>query len=111
MNCPDCGSVVEEGADLCMECGEPIGDSVAARIARADGERARVEFDREGETRRLRDAALPPPPSPTAITVKLPPVKLPLNVDEPEPVRCLGCGVLSRAVRCPGCGAPLRRDE
>jgi hypothetical protein len=31
--------------------------------------------------------------------------------DEPEPMRCPGCGVLSRRDRCPSCGAVLRRSD
>jgi hypothetical protein len=34
--CPSCGAAVEDGADLCLECGEPMGDSPAAKLARAE---------------------------------------------------------------------------
>ena len=34
MKCPGCGADVDEGADLCLECGEPMGDSPAAKVAR-----------------------------------------------------------------------------
>ena len=36
MKCPSCGAAVEEGADLCLECGEPMGDAPAAKAARAE---------------------------------------------------------------------------
>src|SRR5437660_1380697 len=36
MKCPSCGVAVEDGADLCLECGEPMGDSPAAKAARAE---------------------------------------------------------------------------
>ena len=36
MKCPGCGAAVEDGADLCLECGEPMGDSPAALVARAE---------------------------------------------------------------------------
>src|SRR5438309_1318053 len=36
MKCPWCGAGVEEGADLCLECGEPMGESPAAKVARGE---------------------------------------------------------------------------
>ena len=36
MKCPSCSAEVEEGADLCLECGEPMGDSPVARAVRSE---------------------------------------------------------------------------
>ena len=36
MKCPACKAEVEDGADLCLECGEPMGDSPAATLARQE---------------------------------------------------------------------------
>jgi len=102
--CPSCQAELEPEADLCLECGEPVGDSPAAKLARAD--------------------AKPPPPMPPPAAVKVQAAARPLRQtmaetgrakrardDEPEAVRCPGCGSPSRAARCPGCGAVLRRDD
>ncbi len=116
MNCPECKSELEEDADLCLECGEPIGNSVAARVARADNKQARLEFERDGKTRRMPSAALPPPkprPSASKTTLKIPISAEPLiATDEPSvPVRCSGCGALGHGDRCSDCGALLRQSE
>jgi predicted amidophosphoribosyltransferase len=99
MNCPGCQATVEEGADLCLECGEPLGDSVVARAVR-------------GEVRQNVAPSISPNPSriPAAVTV---PGKLRARrgADEPEPVRCPGCGIPTTRARCPGCGSVLRRDD
>jgi hypothetical protein len=99
-------------ADLCLECGEPVGDSPAARVARADQR--------------------PPPPAPHAppsasdgpppsarvraanrasrATIPAGPGALRRRVEEPEAVRCPGCGLSVKSDRCHGCGAPVRRS-
>jgi predicted amidophosphoribosyltransferase len=87
MKCPSCGAAVEEGADLCLECGEPMGDSPAARVAR-----------QENVIRQPPEAFAPPK------TKKWP-------AEEPEARRCPGCGLKVRIARCPNCGTRLRSDE
>src|SRR5688572_20890905 len=96
-NCPSCQAPVDDDADLCLECGEPLGDSPAARLARRE---AAAE-----PPARVRAAAPPQRP-----TIAAPPRARRRGEEEPEAVRCPGCGVPSRAERCPGCGAVLRRD-
>jgi hypothetical protein len=49
------------------------------------------------------------PPSPT-IPAK-PAAKKKWATEEPEPVRCPGCGVKSHAARCPNCGNKMKHDE
>jgi predicted amidophosphoribosyltransferase len=106
MQCPSCHAAVEEGADLCLECGEPMGDSPVARIVRSE------------------DAPTSPLPKldpfPVAVVQTRPPeakavvakVAKRFRVeDDPEPTRCPGCGMLSSRQRCPNCGTVLRRSE
>jgi hypothetical protein len=182
MRCPSCNAAVEDGADLCLECGEPMGDSPAARIAREDSRRIFVGLtspsSAEGSAtptlsgKRLPESTAatasggtassaatassnapatqlptsgarsslftqssppsssspapsssPPAPSSDAPAGRFPPrrthtptlpgkltARRPHLPDEPELVRCPGCGAPTRAARCPGCGTPLRRD-
>jgi predicted amidophosphoribosyltransferase len=94
MNCPSCGAPVEEGADLCLECGEPMGDSLVAKIVR-------------------REASPPVVPSPSA-PARAPESRRRRPVDgddEPDALRCPGCGMPSRRDRCPNCGTVLRRPD
>jgi hypothetical protein len=115
MRCPSCNAEVEEGADLCLECGEPMGDSPAARVARADA-----------TTQKPSAAVAPSAVAPTEPAPRAPAKlssKLTATVsgkrsarrrdddDDREPVRCPGCGIPTKAARCPGCGIPLRTDE
>ena len=99
--CPSCNAPLEEGADLCLECGEPLGDSPAAKLARKEA------------------AASAPPPAEQRVRAAAPPNRPTMaatgramrkKAEEDEPVRCPGCGVPSRAARCPGCGGVLRRE-
>ena len=97
MKCPSCGAGVEEGADLCLECGEPMGDSPAARVARGE----------EAPTLPVPKVDVPPAPLVAAV-----PKRSKRRVEaEPEPLRCPGCGMLSGRQRCPNCGTVLRRSD
>jgi predicted amidophosphoribosyltransferase len=121
MKCPSCGASVEEGADLCLECGEPMGESPAAKVARgenvirppADVFEAKKPIARIPTPKHtpspLTKPSAPPPPSPT-IPAK-PAAKRKWAQEEPEPVRCPGCGVKSHATRCPNCGTKLKHDD
>jgi predicted amidophosphoribosyltransferase len=100
MKCPSCGAAVEEGADLCLECGEPMGESPAAKVAR-----------NENVIRPPADTfATPKPPPPPTLPGK-PAAKKKWAVEEPEPLRCPGCGVKSHAERCPNCGNKMKHDS
>jgi len=96
VRCPACAAEVEEGADLCFECGEPMGDSVAARVARAE---------------QLQGAAQTPAAAATGDRVESRRRPRAPTSDE-ETTRCRGCGTPIRAehMRCAGCGTPIRRD-
>lgn len=98
MNCPSCHAVVEDGADLCLECGEPLGDSVVARASRA-------------EVRRNAAPMVSPKPSPVPPAVTVPGKLRAKRAEEPVPVRCPGCGIPTTRDRCPGCGSVVRREE
>src|SRR4051812_47707013 len=111
--CPSCQADVDEEADLCLSCGEPLGDSPAARIARAELSAAAPTGPAptaQGATavpehQLVRSSG--PQPSTRATLVDSPAARR-RRVEEPEPIRCPGCGVPSKAARCPGCGAVLR---
>ncbi|MDB4967649.1 MAG: hypothetical protein JWN44_3338 [Myxococcales bacterium] len=115
MKCPGCGAVVEDGSDLCLECGEPMGDTPAARVAR--GERANVIRPPAELFQTPKPVVAPTKPDapevpPTAAKpVAKPPVKKKWREEEPEPRRCPGCGGKTLAVRCPGCGTKLVHDD
>jgi predicted amidophosphoribosyltransferase len=99
MKCPSCGAAVEEGADLCLECGEPMGDSPVARVVRNEEPAAAPP---------VKAAAAPAKAAPAKAA---PVVKARRVEEDPEPSRCPGCGMLSRRDRCPNCGTILRRDD
>ena len=101
MKCPSCGAAVEEGADLCLECGEPTGESPAAKVAR-----------NENVIRPPANTFAPPKPQPrpTPPPPTKPVAKKKWAVEEPEPLRCPGCGVKSHAERCPNCGNKMKHD-
>jgi predicted amidophosphoribosyltransferase len=103
MKCPSCSAEVEEGADLCLECGEPMGDSPVARAVRSEKSAPSIEnvpIDHtEAETAPL--PKIEPPKAAKRRRVE----------EEPEPKRCPGCGIPSTRERCPGCGTVLRRSE
>src|SRR5262245_59864798 len=98
MRCPACGASVDDEADLCLECGEPLGDSPAARVARAEA-RAGATASGVAATAAVGGPAARSGPRPIR------------RVEEPEPIRCPSCGIPSRAARCPGCGTRLREEE
>ena len=101
MNCPSCGASVEAGADLCLECGEPMGDSPAARVARSE----------KAPPKPVSTPTNPPPPVAPAAAKPAAPIKKKWREEEPEPRRCPGCGTKTLAARCPGCGTKLIHDE
>ena len=142
MKCPSCGAAVEDGADLCLECGEPMGDSPAAKAVRAENviRPAAGAFDGPKPVARIQPKPTPPPltrpsgaPIPTPRSSPTPPpgekpvvgamkppsptlpakpaAKRKWAEEEPEPVRCPGCGVKSHAARCPNCGTKLKHDD
>ena len=102
--CPSCKAPVEDGADLCLECGEPMGESPAAKVARADPPPPTA-------TPTANPAPRPAPPPPPKTMPAMPAAKKKWAAEEPEPVRCPGCGVKSHAARCPNCGTKLRSDD
>jgi zinc-ribbon domain len=131
MTCPSCGAAVEDGADLCLECGEPMGDSPAANAARQENvirppadafaapkPGAPVAAPKPGAPAAAPKAGAPastprpgaaPPPPPTL--PDKPASKRKWATEEPEPARCPGCGVKSHAERCPSCGNKMPRHE
>ncbi len=106
MTCPSCGAAVEEGADLCLECGEPMGESPAAKLVRKEGAQPAA-------------AAAPAPPQASTKGPPRPPPTIPATsaakrkwaAEEPEPLRCPGCGLKTLAARCPSCGNRVRPDD
>lgn len=115
--CPSCKAPVEDGADLCLECGEPMGDSPAANAARAEPPPAPKPppptarpTPRPTPPPGTVPARSPPPPGPKTVPA-MPAAKKRWAAEEPEPVRCPGCGVKSHAARCPNCGTRLRSDD
>jgi hypothetical protein len=114
MKCPGCGAAVEDGADLCLECGEPMGDTPAAKIARAESA-AKGDSAKGDSANVIRPPAdvfkktVSPPTKPAATAPAKPTKKW--RDEEPEPRRCPGCGTKSFAARCPGCGTKLIHDD
>jgi hypothetical protein len=108
MKCPGCGAAVESDQDFCMECGEPIAQAAVVDV--------------ESAAPPVRGAPAAPAGS-VAAPVAAPTAKAPVKevvkaarpkwkrAEEPEPVRCPGCGIPSRKTRCPGCGVRLRSDD
>jgi predicted amidophosphoribosyltransferase len=113
MKCPSCGAAVEEGADLCLECGEPMGESPAAKVARNENvirPPANTFGTPKPAPRPTPPPATKPPPPPPTLPGK-PAAKKKWAVEEPEPLRCPGCGVKSHAERCPNCGNKMKHDN
>ena len=127
MKCPSCGAAVEDGSDLCLECGEPMGDSPAAKAARAENviRPPAAAFAPAKPTSAAPPGAAPPrpaaaapakpagaaPPPPSPTIPGKPAAKKKWAAEEPEPLRCPGCGVKSHAARCPNCGNKLKHDD
>jgi predicted amidophosphoribosyltransferase len=112
MKCPSCGAAVEEGADLCLECGEPMGDSPAAKLARQENvirPPATTFVAPKPPGTPPPKAPGPPPPAPTL--PGKPAAKKKWATEEPEPLRCPGCGLKTLAARCPSCGNRVRPDD
>lgn len=109
-NCPGCGAAVEDGADLCLECGEPMGDSPAAKLARAENV-IRPPASTFAPPAKPAPSAKPAPPPPSPTIPAKPAAKKKWAAEEPEPLRCPGCGVKSHAARCPNCGTKLKHDD
>lgn len=130
MKCPGCGAAVEDGADLCLECGEPMGDTPAAKVARSEapattgpakgGAAPPAAPKSANDSNIIRPPAstfhqpkpVSPPtkPAPAAPGAAARPAKK-WRDEEPEPRRCPGCGSKTFAVRCPGCGTKLIHDD
>ncbi|MEO6950182.1 MAG: hypothetical protein ABI321_00110 [Polyangia bacterium] len=91
--CPACHEPSDPVSEICMECGEPLEPGTQ---------------DPEGHPA---VAASAPPPVPVVATRAPVVPKRKLRVDEPDPVRCPGCGSPGRGVRCGGCGTLLRRSD
>src|SRR6185312_14771593 len=121
--CPSCGAAVEEGADLCLECGEQMGESPAAKAVRAENV-IRPPADAFGAPKPIVGRITPrptpqPADKPVVGAMKPPTPTLPAKPAakrkwaeaEPEPVRCPGCGLKSHAARCPNCGTKLKHDD
>src|SRR6266550_2561794 len=90
MKCPSCGAAVEEGADLCLECGEPMGESPAAKVARNENV-IRPPADTFGPPKPAPRPTPPPatkPPTPPPTMPGKPVAKKKWAVEEPEPLRC-----------------------
>jgi len=137
MKCPSCGATVEDGSDLCLECGEPMGESPAAKAARAENViRPPADAFKPTPVARIAPKPTPPPltrpagapistprgsPIPTPRSTPPPPASPTIPAkpaakrkwaeEEPEPVRCPGCGMKSHAARCPSCGTKLKHDD
>jgi predicted amidophosphoribosyltransferase len=125
--CPSCGAAVEDGADLCLECGEPMGDSPAAKLARAENvirppanafaapkpppPVAAPKPPPVGASKPAAPVAAPKPPAPSPTSPARPSAKRKWATEEPEPLRCPGCGVKSHAERCPNCGNKMKHSD
>lgn len=99
MRCPGCATEVDPAQDFCLECGEPIAQAAVVDVESLAPPPARAP------------SAAPPARTPSAAAPARPPVRRPRRDDEPEPIRCPGCGTPERGVRCRGCGIRLRADD
>ena len=125
MKCPGCSADVVPEQDFCMDCGEPIA-GMKPVVTRPTAAPAPIT--------RPAPVAAPAPaarPAPIAAAVPAGRAATPADVqqalrrtlpaktsaikkkreEEPETIRCPGCGSPSRAVRCPGCGIRLRSED
>jgi hypothetical protein len=100
MNCPSCGNEVFEGAEICFDCGEPLIEG-AERGHRTPPEPEPVAVpSNAGSFRSTPPNAAAPPKKKRA-------------TDEPDPIRCPGCGCKNapESPRCRNCGDPLRSRD
>lgn len=97
MKCPDCGADVDPEQDFCLECAEPIAGVKPAAAA----PRPATSGTAPSSGSELRRMTSPE-------TAK---AKAKVRMEEPEPVRCPGCGMKSLRERCPSCGTRLRPSE
>ena len=109
MRCPACGVEVEEGADLCLECGEPMVDSPAARVARKDAAVKDAPAKPAPEPKRVQAVSgKGGTAAPEKMTIR---GKLSALVPELAPIRCPACGAPTTKARCPADGTRLRDDD
>src|SRR5262245_28178784 len=94
MKCPGCAVEVDADQDFCMECGEPIAQAAVVEVPPV----------------RVKAAPLPENPLRTTTLPETPTArrKTPARREEPQPVRCPGCGVPTTKARCGACGTRLR---
>lgn len=119
MKCPDCGADVDPEQDFCLDCGEPIAGvksagspkpASAAKPMAAAPSPAAVPKPATG-------ASVPSSGEPDWRRTTLPATGAAKakaksrRVEEPEPVRCPGCGMKTLAERCPSCGTRLKPSE
>jgi hypothetical protein len=111
VRCPACSSEVEEGADLCLECGEPLGSGPAATVAKRDAGAPSTE-PRPLAPPAARQPTMPERRSPPPVRTTLPgTLRARQRFEEPDLVRCPSCGAPTRTPRCPGCGTRIRPDD
>src|SRR5688500_5225794 len=102
MTCPGCGQAVDADQDFCMECGEPIAQ---AAVVDVPAQPAKAPLP-------AKPPLAQPKQVPASLRTTLPgKTSARKRVEEPEKIRCPGCGVPSLAARCPGCGVRLRDDD
>jgi hypothetical protein len=78
-----------------------MGDSPAARVVRAEN----VIVPPAGTFKGVASAAAAKPVAPVAAKARK------WREEEPEPVRCPGCGLKTLAARCPSCGTRIRHED
>jgi predicted amidophosphoribosyltransferase len=97
MKCPGCGAEVDTEQDFCMECGEPI----AGMKPKSEPASAPVAVPASVAAPAAGGGQAPARQKPAAKR----------RFEEPEPVRCPGCGTKTLQKRCPGCGTPLKHGD
>ncbi len=131
MKCADCGATLEEGSDLCLECGSPVATkpkpapvgSYGAAASTAPVKKSTFDdliAEALESVEEVEQAAVPPAPDPAPAPggLKTAPPKAATTPrrarpadDEEQKVRCPACGVPSTKTRCGSCGVILRHDE
>lgn len=130
MRCPDCGAALEEGSDLCLECGSPVATKPKPAPVGSYGAAASTPAVKKStfddliaqaleSVEEVEQAAVPPPPEPApapsppkaAVPKAAPPPRRARPADEDEQkVRCPACGIPSTKTRCGSCGVILRHE-